>query len=466
MDNNPSTSEQATAGRGTMVRRRRLLVGLIAGAVTLSSAGLVASFAVKSPAEAAAQAKPPPPDVLTAPVTRQVLEQKIVIRGTVVSSQSVDVAPIGGPETKPVITKVPLKAGEQINAGHALLEVAGRPVLALQGELPVYRDLKPGSTGQDVRQLQQALRRLDLYTTSVTGTFDSATKAAVKDLYTKRGYDPLSALPDGDVQVTVAQDNVTAGQQRLQDAKEAQTATPDRGDNGEAARRQTSRAAHSLEELKKKLAAAQALAGPMVPASEIVYLSSFPARVTTVTGKVGDSVSGKVMTVAAGKLGATGTLGRSDKDLVRVGQRVEILSEPTGQKSTGTIASVSDTADSAPQQQGTTGTPNGADSTTPSGHAVIVTPDHPLDPKLAGQQVRLTVTAGSSNGRVLVVPASAVSATSDGRTVVTVYTQGRRRQSEVATGAVGGGGVEIRPVTAGAVKEGDHVIVGIKDLAR
>lgn len=91
-----------------------------------------------------------------------------------------------------------------------------------------------------------------------------------------------------------------------------------------------------------------------------------------------------------------------------------------------------------------------------------MTPDASLDPKLAGQPVRLTVTAGSSAGPVLVVPDSAVSATSDGRTVVTVYVQGERHQVQVVTGAVGQGSVEIKPEDPAAVKEGDQVIVGVR----
>lgn len=66
---------------------------------------------------------------------------------------------------------------------------------------------------------------------------------------------------------------------------------------------------------------------------------------------------------------------------------------------------------------------------------------------------------------MLVVPLSAVSATADGKTVVTVYENGRRRRVEVTPGTVGGGSAEVRPLTEGALRTGDQVIVGVKDAS-
>ncbi|MGW3324345.1 peptidoglycan-binding protein [Streptomyces virginiae] len=486
-DKQKTDAERGERGeRGTMIRRRRLLLGIALAAVTVSGTGLAAATAIKSPAELAARTRPPAPDVLTAPVTRQALSQTVVLRGSVTSGQSVDVAPMGATGAKPVITKVPLKVGDQIKAGQPFLEVSGRPVFALPGELPVYRDLKPGARGEDVKQLKQALRQLGFDPGGSSVVFDAGTSRAVESFYAKLGYDPVPALPDGAAQVTAAQDAVTAGEQALADAQDAlksgqqasaAPASPSAptsggkgGDGGTDrppanARKQVDHATKNLEGLKKKLADAQALAGPMVPASEVVYLSSFPARVDAVTGKVGDGVSGKVMTVSAGNLAARGNLTPSDKGLVRAGQKVEILSELTGQTAVGTVTGVADAVEAAAQQGAAEGGP-AAPSAAGGGYAVIATPDEPLDPKLAGQQVRLTITAGGSSGPVLSVPASAVSATADGRTVVTVYAEGQRRQVEVTTGVVGGGSVEIRPADPAAVKDGDQVIVGVKGPVR
>ncbi|MFC7647705.1 peptidoglycan-binding protein [Streptosporangium lutulentum] len=52
---------------------------------------------------------------------------------------------------------------------------------------PHAQDHDPGATGADVRQLQTALRRLGFGAPN-TGVFDSATTAAVRRWYAKRGY--------------------------------------------------------------------------------------------------------------------------------------------------------------------------------------------------------------------------------------------------------------------------------------
>ncbi|WP_404871023.1 peptidoglycan-binding protein (plasmid) [Kitasatospora griseola] len=455
---------------------------------------------IKSPAQAAADTKPPEPDVLTAQVEKRVLTSSVVVRGTVTAGQSIDVAPVGGGAgTKSVVTKLPVKVGDSVSAGQLLLETAGRPVFALRGDLPVYRDLKPGSKGQDVKQLQEALFQLGFGSGDDTaGTFGVGTKAAVAAFYSARGYDPLPALPDGDAQVEAAQDAVTAGQQSLSDAQDALKAaqrttgavpsgqagtgattpsagsgdsgassvnSPNAGQSVAMAQKQVDRAAESLAKLRKKLTDIQALVGPLVPATEVVFLSGFPARVDNVAGRVGSEVSGKVLTVSAGALVVKGSVSASDKGLVHPGQKVEILSELTGTKASAVVASVADTTDDPAQATGSVS--GSGQSATGSGarggYQLIVTPDQGLDPKLAGQDVRLTVLAASSPGPVLVVPVSAVSATADGKTVVTVFAGGQRRQVEVTPGTVGGGSVQITPLVAGAIGQGDQVIVGIKD---
>lgn len=51
----------------------------------------------------------------------------------------------------------------------------------------VYRNLKSGSTGSDVRALQQKLRDIGYTSVSVNGTYDSKTLAAVRDFQKKNG---------------------------------------------------------------------------------------------------------------------------------------------------------------------------------------------------------------------------------------------------------------------------------------
>ena len=149
--------------RSGLSRRKRAVAALATGAVVLAGSALWTSTFVKSPAQAAADAGPPAPDVLTAPVERRVLADTVVTRGTVSATQTVDLAPVGAAadgSAAPVVTKVMARSGQTFEAGRVLVEVSGRPVFALPGKLPVYRDLKPGTHGDDVRQLQRALRSL------------------------------------------------------------------------------------------------------------------------------------------------------------------------------------------------------------------------------------------------------------------------------------------------------------------
>ncbi|MFI8079547.1 peptidoglycan-binding protein [Kitasatospora sp. NPDC086009] len=510
-DDGPATGPGAPPpgpGGSVLRRRGRLLLAVTLVAAAVSGAGLAASLVIRSPAQAAAESEPPPPDVLTATVEQRVLTDSVVLRGQVGAGQTVEVAPAGsgGPAgAKPVVTKLPVRTGDQVAAGQSVLEVSGRPVFALRGGLPVYRDLRPGATGQDVEQLQQALKELGFGSDGdPAGRYGAATGAAVTAFYAARGYDPRPASPDGDAQVSAAQDAVTGGERALADGRDALKAAQKRLDDAlaaerarsaaptpgapagepagapvgespvdaartavETARKQVTRAGEDLTGLRKKAADVRATVGPMVPAAELLFLTGFPARVDGVAGRVGGEVTGTVLTVSAGALVVKGSLTAPDKGLVRPGQQVEILSEVTGTTATATVTAVADTPGEGPPSGSGTGTaPGGGGARQPgtdrTGYPLVVEPDAPLDPRLAGQDVRLTVRAASSAGPVLVVPLSAVSATADGRTVVTVYEGGGRRRVEVTPGMVGGGSTEVRPLAGGALGPGDQVIVGVR----
>ncbi|WP_405615782.1 peptidoglycan-binding protein [Streptomyces sp. NBC_00076] len=467
------SGEPSRAADSGLAQKRRWVAAVAVAAVLLTGAGIAASFVVKSPAQAAAEAEPPPEDILTAPVENRVLKDSVIIRGTVVAGQSVDVSPSGaGGEgtTGAVVTKAPKKVGTEIKAGQVLVEVSGRPVFALKGRVPVYRDLKPGSTGDDVAQLQSALAGLGHGTGSDTrGTFGAGTKSALTAFYASIGYNPVSAQEDGTTAVQGAQDAVTAAERAWQDAEDARVKTP----NGDT-RKAVDRAAQDLERARTRLTEAQVAAGPMLPASEVVYLSGFPARVDSVNAVLGSAATGKVMTVSAGKLAVNGYLQESQKGLVRVGQKVEILSETTGVKVTASVRSVADTMDTGQEQ--TTGDPaqnggaaegaGGAAAQT-QGYLVVVEPEKALPSNTVGQDVRLTVEAASTKGKALVVPVTAITAGADGKTVVTVQEAGdKQRRVEVTTGTTGDGYVEVKPVAGARLAEGDEVVTGVDRTAK
>ncbi|MGW2993776.1 peptidoglycan-binding protein, partial [Streptomyces sp. NPDC001193] len=236
-------------------------------------------------------------------------------------------------------------------------------------------------------------------------------------------------------------------------------------------------AQQDLAKSTARLEAARAAAGPMVPADELVFVKGFPARVDAVKAAVGEAVPDGLLTLSAGAPMIRASLPAHQKDLVKTGMKVQVLSEATGLTATGTVASVATAPTSAAGGAapgggtGSGGSGAGAGSGAgenaaqdPGGYALTVTPDQALDARLSGQGVRLTVTAASSGDPVLVVPLSAVSAGADGRTTVTVLGKDpgaadARRRVEVRAGMSADGMVQVEPVGGGSLADGDRVLV-------
>ncbi|MFJ4685932.1 peptidoglycan-binding protein [Streptomyces sp. NPDC088789] len=489
--------------------RRRWVAAVAAGSTLLAVAGFAAAQVIKSPAQAAADTEPPPADVLTAPVERRVLKETVVVRGTVAAGQSVTVTPVAGGEegaAEPVVTKLPVDAGDTVRAGQLLLEVSGRPVFVLKGELPVYRDLKPGAKGDDVTQMQKALRGLGHGTgDDRSGVFGSGTKAALRSLYAGLGYDPKPAADDGEA-VEAGEAGVRAAERALEQAESAADRSAaetgegtadgttggttagatggttagtgsgegttgggsDAGGDGDGdaeAERALRWAREDLETARETLAEARAADGPMLPAAEVVFLPGFPARVDSVSASVGSPVTADVMTVSTGQLVVQGHLQERQKGLVRSGQRVEILDERSGTTVPGTVRSVGKTLGADQRQDGTSeeGEEGEGAPSAPEGYPVVVKPDRPLDRALAGQEVRLTVEAGSTGGKALVVPVTAVSVGPDGKSAVTVVAAaGAQHRVQVRAGTQGDGYVEVVPVDGGRLEPGALVVTGVR----
>ncbi|MFF3860624.1 peptidoglycan-binding protein [Streptomyces sp. NPDC002209] len=479
----PDAAGGTDDGRASLGRRRRILIWVVAGAVALTGAGVVLAGAIRSPAQVAADAAAPPASVLADRVERRVLTSSVVVRGTVTAEQSLTVSPGAGATAaagtggKPVVTRVNKQPGAAVQAGEVLVEVSGRPVFALAGALPVYRDLKPGATGKDVGQLQEGLKALGHATgKDPAGTYGPGTKAAVTALYAALGYTPRPADPGDAEKLQAAEDAADTAQRQVTTAKNALAkAKAGGGADTAEAQQQLTFAQQDLAKATTRLEAARAAAGPMVPADELVFVKGFPARVDAVKAAVGEGVPDGLLTLSAGAPVIRASLPAHQKDLVKAGMKVEVLSEATGLTATGTVGSVA--TDPTPATAGSpTGGGSGAGSGSgsgdsppataqdPGGYALTVKPDQSLDPRLSGQGVRLTVTAASSGEPVLVVPLSAVSAGADGRTTVTVLGKDpaaadARRRVEVRAGMSADGMVQVEPVGGGALADGDRVLV-------
>jgi HlyD family secretion protein len=512
---------EVLAGRSAR-RRRRVLALLVAGTVLISGGGLASSSLIKSPAERAAETGPPPRSVLTAAVERRTVQDTLALQGEVISSRQTTVSPQSAAEgSTPVITRVRVKAGAAVDAGRVLVEVSARPVIAMPGSIPVYRDLKPADRGDDVAQLQDALTGLGYPTRDSTGYFGSRTKTAVKALYTHLGYDVIVAGGSDNQTLSAAEDTYRQAQRGYDELRAGGTTASTGGRSagsaagsstaGSEGTGQTSPGSagttrgsagsstggsgtsgpspglalrYARQDRDRALVAlnrARAQAGPMVPAAEVVFLPALPARVVSLNAPLGLAVPTDMLVLSSGALRVKARLPPYQRGRVKVGQRVQIFSDDAGNKYPGVVSAVGSTPVSDPVGgQGAGGSSSGGAGGSAGGAAgepgpaggdqgtggeqaeayypITIRPTKPIMPSLQGLQVRVTVEKAASVGRVLAVPASAVSARTDGSEVITVQGPGGALRTVVVRAGVSGDGyVEL---SGGGVRSGDRVVVG------
>jgi len=92
------------------------------------------------------------------------------------------------------------RIGSVVATNHRLYAVDGRAVYLLDGSFPAYRTLESGLQGDDVRQLERNLRRLDLDpdgAMSVDGRWDGGTTAAVRRWQARKGMEQDGSIEAG-----------------------------------------------------------------------------------------------------------------------------------------------------------------------------------------------------------------------------------------------------------------------------
>lgn len=151
------------------MRLKRML--LPAGAVVAAAAAAVAVTAFGGE-DAPARSEDQPS--ATAEVQRQDLARSEEVDGTLTYGE---VQTLTGmlPGT---VTWLP-ETGSALKAGDALYDVDNRPVVMMDGALPMWRDLVPGVSGPDVEQLEENLSALGYDGFTVDEDYTDATAAAV-----------------------------------------------------------------------------------------------------------------------------------------------------------------------------------------------------------------------------------------------------------------------------------------------
>ncbi|MET9610824.1 efflux RND transporter periplasmic adaptor subunit [Streptomyces sp. NPDC006512] len=160
---------------GLMARRGTWLTGTLVAVLAVSGGG----YAVldRPPRDGDRQERTDGMPPATAPVQRGDLSAGLQVEGTLGYAQERKLAAPG-----PGVLTWTASEGAAVERDGKLYEVNGKPVRLMYGSVPMYRPLKAGDKGEDVKQLKRNLVALGYGTGLDTsdGTFTAGTTAAVK----------------------------------------------------------------------------------------------------------------------------------------------------------------------------------------------------------------------------------------------------------------------------------------------
>ncbi|MDX2967663.1 peptidoglycan-binding protein [Kribbella solani] len=195
-------SQPTTAETGRRKGRRRTIVAILV--IGTAGAGVAAYLVAPFDRQAKADDTSDKTPISTAIVKRGTISARTSVNGTLAYAGSYEA--IG--RASGVVTAVP-SAGDQRRVGQVLYEVDGKPVILLKGSVPVFRDLKQGDKGADVKQLNAALVKLGYssYLNPSSSYYGYLTKAAVKKMEDDFGLEEDGKLSMSEV-VYLPQDTV------------------------------------------------------------------------------------------------------------------------------------------------------------------------------------------------------------------------------------------------------------------
>ncbi|MCT2593507.1 peptidoglycan-binding protein [Streptomyces sp. N2-109] len=173
-------------------RRRGRTLAVVAILVVLAAGGATVGFGGERETESRRSDLPP----ATAVVTRTDLAQQESVPGTLGYG---DAKPLPGGAAG-TVTWLP-RPGATISIGEPVLNVDGRKVPLLYGGTPLFRELKPGVEGPDVRQLESSLSRLGYVGFTVDDEYTFKTAQALKRWQKHLGLKETGTLDAGDAVV-------------------------------------------------------------------------------------------------------------------------------------------------------------------------------------------------------------------------------------------------------------------------
>lgn len=384
--------------------RARAIVAMVSAFAAGAVVAWGASALIVSPAEA--RPTPVPATEITAAVERRALTTQLGGSGTIVLPDGAPVIARLDGDGRAVVSGLPVEVGQPVPWCRPVVEISGRPLIALRGAVPAFRDLTRGDSGSDVVQLQTALEACGYDIADREGTFGWSTDRALRALYRDIGYE----------QPTVIIEPASTGPTQS-------TTTPG-------------------EEVTPTVVAATVQA--VLPAAEVVVLPT--DGVVQALAPLGSDVT----TDPVAQVGPAGFVLRADLP-------VAMLSQLAAGQAVTLLVAGQEVATTLPE-------PPTAPVTDPDTGAAVYRIDIPLpgsvESSAAGSPATFQVTVGDPAVRGCVVPVSAVYLDGSGATFVVRAGGGDR--VPVAVGAAVGGFVCVEPTDGTSLAIGDAVVVGVQ----
>ena len=478
-----SAPKSANNGWLRIVKGNRALT--VVGGVALLSLGFGLGASNLFVGEAGAAVEAPDPGLITVPVVLDHLSNDVTIRADIGFADATDItlntASIDGPA---IVTGAIPEAGYELQPLSIALEITGRPVIVLPGELPAYRTLTVGMSGPDVVQFKEAMRAIGINAGDPSNdVFDATAANAVRELYARVGYPAPTAGEATNANVAELERSLAAAQRELDpnifltlafnfaDACKAPIAEwnganltcnisdldafNEAGGSWQAVvgfENNIVTARQTIDDLQRQLADARQGALPQLPVSEVLFLNSLPRRVDSVSITRGQLLTGVTMRVSGAELQLRGSATEANARLLTVGDEA-YFDLPGGGTHRAVIAEINQ--------------PTGDGSR----WSIDFEPDQLSPEQFVALQrspnVRIVIPVGATAGAVLVVPVSALTAGPGGEARVEVVDGDPRDGANATTrlvvveaGLAANGFVEVTPVNGGSLAEGDLVVVG------
>lgn len=421
----------------------RWAVAIAVAAVATVASGAVALQA-RTPGEVAARSAAPAASTITVPVERRRLARQAVLECSLTSRMQVAVRPMTGADGSPaVVTALSRANGERVVEGDTVIELAARPVFVMRGELPSFRELRPGAEGADVRQLQSALHRLGFFDAAVDGAYGPSTSDAVIEFYEQQGYTPAYTSTDAPIRLREAQRAVTEAAAALDRAQHA----TDRRE-----------ARQELTDTRLALTDLTATEGAVVPLGEVMFMTSSWARVKSPALELGDTLATSQMFLTGGKQALSCPL--MEITGFDTGMQASVTT-PSGNTLRATIVDLSDNSTATTEGEEGTSTDSILTSAAAEPTALLST-KRTLKATGAQDGYVAVVDLERAESVGLVVPVTALWSRPGGSTVVKVLGQDKTDEVAVSVVMEADGLVQITAAQDG-LEAGDQVVVSDAD---